>query len=167
MANLPLIQAPPSRKYVCSLQNLFPHLHPVQPDPQPQLPRIYRKHGHQDLLRLPVDWPQVQLRHQRQGHLQGGELCPYVTPPFTEVHLNHLVHIDIGLPSLPINADLTASQLAPAASTSPSTTTSSPRPLRTSALSALARRASATLAPSSTVSSLSSCSRVVTSPVVT
>nr|CAA83586.1 cyclophilin [Tolypocladium inflatum] len=53
------------------------------------------------------------------------------------------------------------------ASTSSCTMTSSPRPPRTSALSAPARRASATRARPSTVSSPSSCSRAATSPAVT
>jgi hypothetical protein len=57
-------------------QNSQQNHHPIQPDLHPQLPRIYRKHGHQDLLRLPVDWPQAHLRHERQGHLQGRVFCP-------------------------------------------------------------------------------------------
>merc|ERR1712219_2763 len=55
----------------------------------------------------------------------------------------------------------------PAASTSTSTMTLSQRLLRTSALSAPARRVSDTLALPSTASSLNSCSREVTSPVAT
>lgn len=54
-----------------------------------------------------------------------------------------------------------------AASTSTSTPTLFPRLLRTSVLSAPARRVSATPAPPSTVSSLISCFRVVILPVVT
>lgn len=64
-------------------------------------------------------------------------------------------------------ADSLLPQSNPAASTSTSTMTLFPRPLRTSVLSALARKASATLAPSSTVSFPSSCFRVVTSPAAT
>merc|ERR1712230_312495 len=55
----------------------------------------------------------------------------------------------------------------PAASTSTSTMTLSQRLLRTSALSAPARRVSDTLALPSTALSLNSCSREVTSPVAT
>ena len=57
-------------------------------------------------------------------------------------------------------------QLNPVASTSPCTTMLSLRPPRTSVLSALARKVSDTRAPSSTVSSQTSCFREATSPAV-
>ena len=58
-------------------------------------------------------------------------------------------------------------QLNPVASTSTCTTMLSPRPPRTSVLSALARKVSDTRAPSSTASSQSSCFREATSPAAT
>lgn len=71
------------------------------------------------------------------------------------------------LSSSPALADSHLQQPRAVVSTSPCTTRSSPRPPRTSVLSALVKRALATRAASSTESFLNSCFKVATSPAVT
>jgi hypothetical protein len=90
--------------------------------------------------------------------------CSVFVSPSYGGYSHHLSVIQAFLDQL---LTLCASQTRPAASTSSSSTRPCPRLLRTSALSALARKASDTRAPNSTVSFPSSCSRVVTLPVAT
>lgn len=95
------------------------------------------------------------------GSVKGKQSPPRPCQPPLKHHLGNTVEhpLSISIANLPVQ------QSRLVASTSSSSTTLLPRPLRTSVPSALARRALATRAPSSTVSSPSSCSREVTSPV--
>jgi hypothetical protein len=106
-------------------------------------------------LLLPV--PSMRRRQQ--------SLLPLLFPELLVVSL-HLLQKP-AFPQFFTAANCPVLQSRRVSSTSSCSATSSPRPPRTSVLSALARKASATRALLSTASSPTSCSKVVTSPVAT